>query len=122
MSRAGAKSDQGDDYQRSVALFWMIRLLGDEEIDFVQAQSTGLPGVDEKITVDDVIVGYTDGRRRHIQAKKNQPRNRNWAITDPALREELPKILTQLESSPQTVVELFVSRTSDGVKGLGTRT
>ena len=58
MSHAGAQSDQGDDYQRLIALHWIIRLLGDEGIDFVQAQSTGLPGVAEKITVDDVVVVY----------------------------------------------------------------
>ncbi|MCI5226353.1 MAG: hypothetical protein D3918_06780 [Candidatus Electrothrix sp. AX2] len=86
----------------------MIRLISDDEIEYVQAQSTGLPGVDEKITVDDVVVRYNDGRRLHIQAKKNQPKNRYWNLTD--LKDELPKILAQLESSPQTLVALY-SRT-----------
>lgn len=104
MSRAGIKSDQGDDYQRFIALHWMIRLISDDAIEFVQAQSTGLPGVDEKITVDDIVVCYKNGQRRHIQAKKNQPKNRSWNLND--LQDELPKILAQLEISPQTLVEL----------------
>jgi len=111
MSRQGAKSDQGDDYQRFIALHWMIRLISDDEIEYVQAQSTGLPGVDEKITVDDIVVCYNDGQRRHIQAKKNQPKNRYWNLTD--LKDELPKIQAQLESSPQAFVELC-SQTSFG--------
>ncbi len=104
MSKAGTKSDQGDDYQRFIALHWMIRLISDEKIEFIQAQSNGLPGVDEKITVDDIVVCYKNGQRRHIQAKKNQPKNRCWNLTD--LQDELPKILAQLEISPQTLVEL----------------
>ncbi len=111
MSRAGVKSDQGDDYQRFIALHWMIRLINDEEIKFVQAQSTGLPDVDEKITVDDIVVCYNDGQRLHIQAKKNQSTNRCWNLTD--LKDELPKILAQLESSPQAIVALY-SRTPFG--------
>ncbi|MCI5224157.1 MAG: hypothetical protein D3924_16175, partial [Candidatus Electrothrix sp. AR4] len=111
MSRQGAKSDQGDDYQRFIALHWMIRLISDDEIEFVQAQSTGLPGVDEKITVDDIVICYSDGRRRHIQAKKNQSTNHCWNLTN--LKDELPKILEQLESSPQTIVALY-SRTPFG--------
>uniref|UniRef100_UPI0040571175 NACHT domain-containing protein n=1 Tax=Candidatus Electrothrix sp. TaxID=2170559 RepID=UPI0040571175 len=111
MSRAGAKSDQGDDYQRFIALHWIIRLISDDEIEFVQAQSTGLPDVDEKITVDDIVVCYRDGRRRHSQAKKNQSANRCWNLTD--LKDELPKIQAQLESSPKTLVALY-SRTPFG--------
>ncbi|MCI5183451.1 MAG: hypothetical protein D3921_13220, partial [Candidatus Electrothrix sp. AW1] len=83
----------------------MIRLISDDEIDYIQAQSTGLPGVDEKITVDDIVVCYKNGQRRHIQAKKNQSANRCWNLTD--LKDELPKILAQLESSPQALVELY---------------
>ncbi len=111
MSRQGAKSDQGDDYQRFIALHWMIRLISDDKIEFIQAQSTGLPEIDEKITVDDIVVCYKNGRRRHIQAKKNQSANRCWNLTD--LQDELPKILAQLENSPQAIVA-FYSRTPFG--------
>uniref|UniRef100_UPI004055A11A AAA family ATPase n=1 Tax=Candidatus Electronema sp. TaxID=2698783 RepID=UPI004055A11A len=104
MSRAGTKPNQGGNYQGFIALHWIIRLISDDAIEFVQAESTGLPGVDEKITVDDIVVCYKNGQRRHIQAKKNQPKNRCWNLTD--LQDELPKILAQLEISPQTLVEL----------------
>ena len=105
------KSDQGDDYQRFIAVHWMILLISDDEIEYVQAQSTGLPGVDEKITVDDIVVCYKNDQRRHIQAKKNQSANRCWNLND--LKDELPNILLQLESSPQAFVALY-SRTPFG--------
>ncbi len=70
MSRAGTKSNQGDNYQRLVAMHWLIRLLNDDEIDFIQAESNGIPDIDEKISVDDIVVVKKAGGRRHIQAKK----------------------------------------------------
>jgi len=107
MSRAGTKSNQGDDYQRLVALHWLIRLINDEDgISYIQAESNGLPGIDEYISVDDVVVVYADGRRRHIQAKKNQPQNRPWSLSDRSLADELPKIRDQLVSKDDTIVEL----------------
>ena len=61
MSRAGTKSYQGDDYQRLVAMHRLIRLLNQEDhISHIQAESNGLPDIDEKITVDDVVVVYED--------------------------------------------------------------
>ena len=114
MSKAGTKSSQGDEYQRKVALHWLIRLINDEgQISYMQAESNGLPGVDEQIRVDDVVVVYANGQRRHIQAKKNQPQNRAWSLADESLVLELPKIRDQLESNDDTVVELH-SRTPFG--------
>lgn len=114
MSRAGTKSNQGDDYQRLVALHWLIRLINDDDgISYIQAESNGLPDIDEKISVDDVVVVYANGQRRHIQAKKNQPQNRAWSLSDQSLADELPKIRSQLESNDNTVVELY-SRTPFG--------
>ncbi|HEY3389013.1 MAG TPA: hypothetical protein VGK38_05540, partial [Prolixibacteraceae bacterium] len=111
MSRAGTKSDQGDVYQILIALHWLIQLLRDESISAIQAQSNGLPGVDEEISVDDIVVVYTDGHRRHIQAKKNQPKNKEWSLSD--LRDEWPKVRKQLESNKDSIVELD-SRTPFG--------
>ena len=114
MSRAGTKSNQGDDYQRLVALHWLIRLINDDDgISYIQVESNGLPDIDEKISVDDVVVVYANGQRRHIQAKKNQPQNRAWSLSDQSLADELPKIRNQLESNADTVVELY-SRTPFG--------
>ncbi|MBA7556456.1 hypothetical protein ES705_49164 [subsurface metagenome] len=107
MSRAGTKSNQGDDYQRQVALHWIIRLINnDDEISYVQAESNGLPGIDEKVPVDDIVVVYANGFHRHIQVKKNQPQHRSWSLSDQHLIEELPKIRDQLESSEDAIVEL----------------
>ncbi len=114
MSRAGTKSSQGDDYQRLVAMHWLIRLINDEDgIYCIQAESNGLPAIDEKISVDDIVVVYTDGHRRHIQVKKNQPQNRAWSLSDQSLADELPKIRDQLESKDDSILELS-SRTTFG--------
>lgn len=119
MSRAGTKSNQGDDYQRLVALHWLIRLINDEDgISYIQAESNGLPGIDEKISVDDVVVVYADGRRRHIQAKKNQPQNRTWLLSDESISTELPKIRNQLESKDDTLVELYSATPFGDLKSL----
>jgi len=91
MRRAGTKSNQGDDYQLLVALHWLIRILVDDDIDYIQAESNGLPSIKEKVSVDDVVIVYKNIHRRHIQVKKNQPTHRAWSLAD--LNDELPKIL-----------------------------
>ncbi|MDA3789180.1 MAG: hypothetical protein PF503_11925 [Desulfobacula sp.] len=111
MSRAGTKSSQGDDYQRLIAVHYLIQLLSDDRIDYIQAESNGLPGIDMEISVDDIVISYVDGRRKYIQAKKNQASNRAWSLAD--LKEELPKIRNQLEQDENGSVELY-SRTPFG--------
>jgi ATPase family associated with various cellular activities (AAA) len=111
LSSAGTKSTQGDYYQLLVALHWVIRLLGDNEIDYIQAESNGLPGIDGKVTVDDVVIVYVDGHNRYIQAKKNQSKYAKWSLSD--LEDELPKIRDQLEANADAIVELY-SRTPFG--------
>lgn len=111
MSRAGTKSNQGDDYQRMVAMHWLIRLLSDDNIHYIQAESNGLPGIDEKVSIDDIVIVYKDGKTRNIQAKKNQPTNRAWNLSD--LKGELLKIKDQLEVNSNVLVELY-SRTPFG--------
>ena len=105
MSKAGTYSNQGDDYQRAIALNWIIKLITDNTIEYVQVESNGLSGILEKVTVDDIVVVYKDGKRRHIQAKKNQTQERVWSITD--WRSELPKILSQLDQGEHITVELY---------------
>lgn len=107
MSKAGTYSNQGDDYQRAIAANWIIKMMTDSTIEYVQVESNGLSGINEKVTVDDIVVVYTDGKRLHIQAKKNQPKQREWSIKD--LGSELPKILTQLEQGDHITVELYSS-------------
>ncbi|WP_430972717.1 AAA family ATPase [Sunxiuqinia rutila] len=105
MSKAGTYSTQGDDYQRAVAINWIIKLITDDTIKYIQVESNGLLGIDEKVTVDDIVVVYKNGDRRHIQAKKNQTQERSWLIRD--WRSELPKILFQLEQGKHIEVELY---------------
>ncbi len=105
MSKAGTYSNQGDDYQRAIAINWIIELLTDNTIDYVQVESNGLFGINEKTTVDDIVIVYKDGTRRHIQAKKNQTQERSWSIKD--WGGELTKILSQLEQGEHIIVELY---------------
>ena len=105
MSKAGTYSNQGDDYQRAIAINWIIKLITDNTIEYVQVESNGISGIHEKVTVDDIVVVYKDGKRRHIQAKKNQTQERLWSIKD--WGSELPKILFQLEQGEHITVELY---------------
>jgi hypothetical protein len=105
MSKAGTYSNQGDDYQRAIAANWIIKMMTDTTIEYVQVESNGLSGINERVTVDDIVIFYKDGKRRHIQAKKNQTQERVWSITD--WRGELPKILSQLEQGEHITVELY---------------
>lgn len=105
MNKAGTYSNQGDDYQRAIAINWIIELLTNDEIESVQVESNGLSGGNRKVTVDDIVVIYKNGTRRHIQAKKNQTQQREWSIKD--WGNELQKILIQLEQGENITVELY---------------
>jgi len=105
MSQAGTKSGQGDDYQIAVAMHWVINLLSNDDIDYMQAESNGLPGINESVPVDDIVIVYRNCNRTHIQAKKNQTKERAWSIKD--WGSELPKILEQLEQGKHISVELY---------------
>ncbi|HEV2147725.1 MAG TPA: ATP-binding protein [Longimicrobiaceae bacterium] len=113
MSIAGTRSSQGDEYQLRIALHWTIRLLSDSAIEAVQAESTGIPGEELSVRIDDVVIIFTGGRRIHIQAKKNQPEHSTWSLRDRSLQEELLKARDQLESHPQAEVH-FYSQTPFG--------
>lgn len=105
MSKAGTKSNQGDDFQVAVAMHWVIKLLSNDNIDYMQAESNGLPDINESVPVDDIVIVYQNGNRTHIQSKKNQTKERAWSIKD--WGSELPKILEQLEQGDHITVELY---------------
>lgn len=107
MSIAGKKSSQGDEYQLRVALHWLIRLLDDDSIEGIQVNSTGIPGEDYSVTVDDVVVLYQDGRALFIQAKKNQTDHKAWSLSDETLKKELINCRQQLESKHNSEVKLY---------------
>jgi ATPase family associated with various cellular activities (AAA) len=113
MSLAGKRSTQGDEYQLRVALHWLIRMLEDDSIHGIQVDSTGIPGQDFSITVDDVVVLYKDGRACFIQAKKNQTDHEAWSLTDEVLKKELKKACEQLEIKENSEVK-FYSRSPFG--------
>ncbi|MEW5925912.1 MAG: hypothetical protein AB1941_00360 [Gemmatimonadota bacterium] len=107
MSIAGTRSSQGDEYQLRVALHWTIRLLSEPDIKAVQAESTGIPGEESAVRIDDVVILFTTGRRIHVQAKKNQTGHSTWALRDPSLQEELVKARDQLEGDPRAGVYFY---------------
>ena len=111
MSIAGKRSSLGDEYQLRVALHWLIRLLKDNTIQSIQVNSTGLPGEDFSVTVDDIVVLYPNGDAWFIQAKKNQTNHRAWSFSD--LKDELYKARDQLESRANSQV-IFYSRSPFG--------
>ena len=113
MSTAGKKSSQGDEYQLRVALHWLIRLLDDDSIAGIQVNSTGIPGEDYAVTVDDIVVLYRDDSALFIQAKKNQTDHKAWSLSDNTLKKELVNCRKQLESKLNSGVR-FYSRTPFG--------
>ncbi|GAB4536476.1 MAG: hypothetical protein Tsb0014_24280 [Pleurocapsa sp.] len=113
MSIAGKKSSQGDEYQLRVALHWLIRLLDDDSIAGIQVNSTGIPGEDYSVTVDDVVVLYQNDSALFIQAKKNQTDHKAWSLSDDTLKKELVNCRQQLESKHNSEVR-FYSRSPFG--------
>ena len=113
MSSAGKRSSLGDEYQLRVALHWLIRLLEDNTIQSIQVNSTGLPGEDSSVTVDDIVVLYKNGHACFIQAKKNQTNHKAWSFSDQLLKHELCKARDQLESRANFKVK-FYSRSPFG--------
>lgn len=113
MSIAGKRSSLGDEYQLRVALHWLIRLLEDDNIESIQVNSTGIPGENSSVTVDDIVILYKSGHACFIQAKKNQTDHKAWSFSDKVLKDELCKARDQLESRINSKVK-FYSRSPFG--------
>lgn len=113
MSIAARRSHRGDEYQLTVAVHWLIRLLSDPNIVSVQVDAVSLPASPETVDVDDIVITYNNGASRHVQAKKNQPNHSRWQISDSDLKEELVKAHRQLQKTPDAIIE-FCSRTPFG--------
>jgi ATPase family associated with various cellular activities (AAA) len=113
MSIAGRRSSLGDEYQLRVALHWLIQLLENDIIESIQVDSTGLPGEESSVTVDDIVVLYKNGHACFIQAKKNQTNHKAWSFSDQVLKDELCKARDQLESRANSQVK-FYSRSPFG--------
>uniref|UniRef100_UPI00402575E6 AAA family ATPase n=1 Tax=Candidatus Wujingus californicus TaxID=3367618 RepID=UPI00402575E6 len=101
-------SNQGDEYQRFIALHWVVKLLHEDELDWVQIEAIASPDTQERILIEDIVVGYKDRHKLYIQAKKNQPNYREWNLSD--IKDMLSKAKNQLKKDPAGLVS-FYSRT-----------
>lgn len=104
MSIAGIRSNRGDGYQTLVAFDWALRILSEEDFQWLEVDSIGY-------SVDDVVVGRTDGYLIACQCKKNQTNFRAWTIAD--LGDELDKAFLMLTGNPRINVR-FYSRNNFG--------
>lgn len=104
-------SNQGDEYQRLIALNWVVRLLCEDDLDWVQIEAIASPVTQDRILVDDIVISHKDGHKIYIQAKKNQPDHRAWSLSD--LKDMLFQATGQLRKDPTGQVALY-SRTPFG--------
>ncbi|MES2069695.1 MAG: AAA family ATPase [Pseudomonadota bacterium] len=104
MSVAGIRSNRGDAYQTLVAFDWALTVLSDQDYQWLEIDSI-------TYSVDDVVVGKTDGKRIASQCKKNQVDFKAWTITD--LGDELGKAVCLLANDKNTEVR-FYSRNNFG--------
>ncbi|QWP77528.1 ATP-binding protein [Lysobacter sp. K5869] len=63
--------------------------------------------------MDDIVITYGNDTTRHVQAKKNQPNQSCWKISDSDLKDELIKAHRQLQKAPDAIIE-FCSHTPFG--------
>jgi len=110
MSLAGIRSNRGDTYQRSVALYWVVDMLLDEKVTGIQVDAVSLPDEDYLIYGDDIVVLFKDGNKRFVQAKVNQADHQYWKLTDAVLKKELISARNQLLVDPECDF-YFYSRT-----------
>lgn len=108
---AAIYSNQGDEYQRLIALHWVVKLLYDDNLDWVQIEAIAYPDTQDRILIEDVVIAYKDGHKAYIQAKKNQPQHRAWNLNE--LKDILTKAKAQLVKDPRGQVYLY-SRTPFG--------
>lgn len=104
MSIAGIRSNRGDGYQTLVAFEWALTVLVDPDYQWLEVDSV-------MNSVDDVMVGKTDGTQICCQCKKNQTHFKAWTIAD--LKDELDKASSLLSSNKNAEVR-FYSRSPFG--------
>ena len=104
MSIAGIRSNRGDVYQTLIAFDWALTVLSDHNFQWFEIDSI-------TYSVDDVVVGKTDGTWIACQCKKNQTDFKAWTIAD--LADELDKACHLLANN-QNVKVRFYSRNNFG--------
>src|SRR3990167_6051011 len=111
MSIAAKRSHRGDEYQLRVAVHWLIRLLSEDDLVWIQIDSVVIPGKIDQVDVDDVVIRFKDGTITYIQAKVHQQDRRAWSMAD--LAKELIKVKKQVEKDPSGKF-IFYSQTPFG--------
>lgn len=106
MSEAGVRSSIGDDYQDSLAVWWLSRMLSDETLMEVEVESTSLVN-DERVRVDDVIIRMQDGRTIFCQCKVNHPKRGTWDVA--ALEDDLRKAWGHWKRVPEGNIHFYSS-------------
>jgi len=104
MSIAGIRSNRGDGYQTLVAFDWALTVLSDPDFQWIEVDSV-------MCSVDDIVIGKTDGTEICCQCKKNQTHFKAWSIAD--LADELDKAASLLASNKDAAVR-FSSRSEFG--------
>ncbi len=87
MSVAGVRSNRGDGYQTTIALDWALRMLANEQIRWLEVDSTSLGSDGAPIAVDDVVVRFHD-QTVYSQCKKNQVDFLSWTAPDLSVHSE----------------------------------
>lgn len=98
MSIAGIRSNRGDGYQTLVALEWALHVLSDRDFEWIEVDSVSY-------SVDDVVIGKSDGTQICCQCKKNQPNYKEWTIAN--LADELDKASSLLASNKNAEVRFY---------------
>ncbi|MDF3192188.1 AAA family ATPase [Pseudomonas paracarnis] len=104
MSIAGIRSNRGDIYQTLVAFDWALTVISDEDYQWLEIDSINY-------SVDDIVVGKSDGTLIACQCKKNQTDFKAWSISD--LADELGKAASLLGEDSNVSVR-FYSRSNFG--------
>ena len=104
MSIAGTYSNRGDGYQTYIALDWALTVMVNPDYQWIEVDSVSY-------SVDDVVIGKSDGALICCQCKKNQTNYRHWTIAD--LADELIKASSLLANNMKAEVR-FYSRSPFG--------
>lgn len=105
MSTAGARSGRGDVYQRVVAFEWVIEMLRDPNILWLEFDSTATLPNGLAMPVDDVVIRYGDGHIVACQAKKNDPNFTFWDVK--TLSSDLSKAADLLAADSQAELRFY---------------
>ncbi|WP_238082494.1 MULTISPECIES: AAA family ATPase [Pseudescherichia] len=104
MSIAGIRSNRGDVYQTLVAFDWALKVLSDDDYQWLEVDSVNY-------SVDDVVIGKRDGTLIACQCKKNQTDFSAWSAAN--LGDEIDKTAYLLVTNPNASVR-FYSRNNFG--------